>query len=136
MALSHGDYGEIQKLINKAIGQQGEYFVVGRVIKSDNIKKLVWLSEFGDQPIPIIGFDYQVKYYYVEPFGVTTAVGAAVNKRTAVRKTTLYSKEVEILVPRIGELVLVAKHMGSDRLPKCLGVVKGVDYVQTEGDDD
>lgn len=134
MALSHDDWREISKFINGLLARQGEYFVQGVVVKNDPIKKLVWLKEFGDQPIPCIAFDYQVKYYYEAPTGNTTAVGAAVNKVTTSRKTKPYTNEVEILVPKVGETVLVAQHLGSRRLPKCLGVIQSTDYVRAGGD--
>jgi len=122
------------------IGQRGEPFVVGEVTRNDKVKKLVWIAEIGDQPIPLIGFDYQVKYYVKQP--TTNAVAGtafgALHITTAIipRKTREYTNEVEILVPKIGELVLVAKHLGSDRLPKCLGVVKGIDYESHNEDEE
>lgn len=127
--LSQDDWREIQRYVNRALSQQGQSFVQGVVVKSDPIKKLIWLKEFGDQPIPLISFDYQVKYYYNEPFGNTTGVGTAVNARMKSRKTQAYSKEVDILCPRVGDVVLVAQHLGSRRLPKCLGVIKSKNYV-------
>lgn len=140
MPLSRDDVRQIQEMVNRVVGQVGEPFVVGEVIDNDQTKKLVWLKELGDQPIPIIAFDYKVKYYVKQPT-VNTVFGAAFGAlfiKTAVipRFTKSYSNEVEILVPQIGELVLVARHLGSDRLPKCLGVVKGTDYIQTSGDDE
>lgn len=129
MALSQSDWREIQKMVGRMVGQIGQAFVQGEVVKSDPTKKLVWLKEFGDQPIPLIAFDYQVKYYYNEPFGNTTAVGNPVNTRMKTKKTQAYSKEVEVLCPKPGDIVLVAQHMGSRRLPKCLGVIKSKNYV-------
>lgn len=134
MALSHDDWREINILIKRVMSEIGEPYVQGVVVKNDPINKLVWLKEFGDQPIPMISFDYQVKYYYNEPFGNTTAVGSGVNAQTKARKTNAYSKEVEVLVPRVGDTVLVAKYMGSRRLPKCLGVLKSTNYVTNEED--
>lgn len=130
--ITNDDWREIQKLISRMVAEIGEPFVQGKVVKNDEINKLVWLKEFGDQPIPCIAFDYQVKYYYREPYGNTTAVGTAVNSRIATKKTKPHSKDVEILVPRVGDIVLVARQMGSRRLPKCLGVIKSKKYVKNE----
>lgn len=129
MALSHDDWREIQNLVKRIVSQSGEPFVQGVVVKSDPVNKLIWLKEFGDQPIPLIAFDYKVKYYYNEPFGNTTAVGTAVQTRMKTRTTTAYSKDVEVLTPRVGDTVLVAAHLGSRRLPKCLGVIKSKNYI-------
>jgi hypothetical protein len=123
MPLTQSDWREIQKEITRLVAQVGEPFVQGKVVKNDSVKKLVWLKEFGDQPIPLISFDYQVKYYYQNPAG-----------NMVPRTTKAHSKEAEILVPRIGETVLVARHMGSRRLPKCLGVVKSTGYVRAGGE--
>lgn len=119
MALNNTDWREIQKFVVSLLAQQGEYFTQGVVVKNDQVKKLVWLKEFGDQPIPLIAFDYQVKYYYRDGAG-----------NMVPKKTPAHTKDVEILVPRVGDMVLVARHMGSRRLPKCLGVIKSTGYVR------
>lgn len=117
MPLDFNDWREIQKLVGRMLAEKGEYFIQGIVIKNDETNKLVWLKELGDQPIPIIAFDYRVTYYY-DTAGQTTK-----------KKTTPYSREVEVLVPQVGDMVLVAKYFGSRRLPKCLGVIKSKDYL-------
>lgn len=134
MPLSKDDWREIQSFVTQIVAQHGEAFIQSKVIKSDAVNKLVWIKELGDQPIPLLAFDYQVKYYYNEPFGNTTTVGTAANARQRSRKTLAYTKEVEVLVPRVGDIVLVALHYGSRRLPKCLGVIKSKNYVNAGGD--
>lgn len=129
MALNHNDWREIQSYVSKVVGQVGEPFVQGKVVKADPVKNLIWLAEFGDQPIPILAFDYEVKYFYQEPFGNTTGVGTPVQKRLKSRKTKVSAKEVKVLCPKKGDVVLVARHMGSRRLPKCLGVIKSKGYM-------
>lgn len=129
MPLTHDDWREIQSFVNRAITQRGEPFVQGVVVKSDPVKMLVWLKEFGDQPIPVVAFDYEVKYFYNETYGNTQAVGAPVQTRLKSRKTNTAAKEVKVLCPKKGDVVLVARHLGSRRLPKCLGVIKSKGYV-------
>lgn len=119
--ITNSDWAAIQDFVNRRISRIGEPFVQGKVIKSDSVRKVVFLKEFGDTPIPLIAFDFQVKYSYKETSGTTT-----------IKKTKAYSEEVEILTPRVGETVLVAQHFGSSRLPKCLGVVKSKRYIQAE----
>lgn len=121
--LTHSDWAEIEQHVNKMLTGLGEPFIQGVVIKNDKLRKVVWLKEFGDTPIPLISFDHQVKYSYKETTGITT-----------VKRTKAYSKDVEILVPQVGDTVLVAQHFGTQRLPKCLGVIKSHHYVQTESD--
>jgi hypothetical protein len=124
MALTQRDWNEIQRFVGSLVAQQGEAFVQGEVVRNDPVKKLIWMKEFGDQPIPLISFDYQVKYYYRDAAG-----------NMVPRTTKANTKEVDILVPRVGETVLVARHMGSRRLPKCLGVIKSTGYVRAGGEE-
>jgi hypothetical protein len=121
MAISNSEWQAIQDFVNGMLSKVGSPFVQGKVIKSDPIRKVVFLKEFGSTPIPIIGFDYQVKYSFKEPAGTLT-----------VKKTKAYTKDVEILTPQVGDIVLVAQQFGSSRLPKCLGVVKSRNYVETQ----
>ena len=129
MPLSFDDWREIQKFVNSRLGEQGQGFVQGKVVKNDTVNRLVWIRELGDQPIPLISFDYQVSYYYDAPTGVQGNPGDPVNSKTTLKQTPAYSKDVKVLTPRVGDLVLVALHFGSVRLPKCLGVIKSKKYV-------
>jgi hypothetical protein len=114
---------EIQRFVTSLMSQQGQAFTQGKVVKRDVANKLVWLREFGDQPIPLVAFNYQVKYY------VPDTSGNQVPKKTKVG-------EVDVLVPEIGDTVLVARHLGSRRLPKCLGVIQSTNYVTAAGGED
>ena len=73
MPLSFDDWRNIQDWVDKKIAASvGPYFAQGRVIRNDPQKNLIWLEEFGDQPIPMFAFDYLVKYYDTQPDGVVT----------------------------------------------------------------
>jgi hypothetical protein len=113
-----------------ALAAQGEYFVQDVVVKSEPVNNLIWTKEFGDQPIPLFTFDYQVKYYDTE---VTSVTGASspytVQKKRAPYTTKPYSKEIQVLCPRKGDVVLIARHLGARRLPKCLGVLKSRNFI-------
>lgn len=119
--IEDADWTAIQEFVNRRVSQVGEPFIQGKVVKVDALRKVVFLKEFGDTPIPIVGFDHQVKYSFKESSGATT-----------IKKTKAYSNEVEILVPRVGDLVLIAQMFGTRRLPKCLGVIKSKRYVVPE----
>lgn len=125
MSLSRDDWREIMRFVNSLFAKHGEPFVQGMVIKRDSVNRLVWLKEFGDQPIPLVAFDMQVKYYIPDGQGGLKP-----------RLTKAFSnEEVEILTPRVGDVVLIAQHLGSRRLPKCLGVIKSRNYVRPQGDE-
>lgn len=127
MPITDGEWVSIRTMIESIAGKKGEYFVTGDVIKRDVDNKLVWLAEFGDQPIPIVAFDYKVKYYdstiTVDFAGQTT--GTQVTPKTVI---------AEVQVPQVGDTVIVARELGVNRLPRCLGVLKGKNWIDlTEG---
>lgn len=78
----------------------------GYVTKRDSKRKLIWLKEYGEQPIPICGLAYEGIYHDDD--------GVDVTKRVV---------HFEPLTPQVGQLVVVARQHGERRLPKCLGVV-------------
>lgn len=115
--ISEREWAALYDFVEKQISKRGQYFVTGTVVKRDSDKGLIWLSELGDQPIPIVGFDLEVKYYDTDNAGITTQKKA----------------KVKTLVPQIGQSVLVARELGVDRIPRCLGVIQGTDWIiQTE----
>ena len=111
--ISDSEWVSIRTMVESMLGKRGEYFTTGTVLKRDVPNKLVWLAEFGDQPVPLVGFDYKVKYYDTDELGV-------VNVKNAL---------AEMQVPTIGEVVIVAREFGVNRLPRCLGVLKGQNWI-------
>lgn len=134
MPITEGEWASIRSLVDVAVGEtvgnRGSYFTTGKVIKRDEAKRLVWLEDFGDQAIPLVGFKYEIKYYDETPNGtVGVAVGAAQPFRTRT-KTIVVTPQV----PKVGEIVVVAREMGTRRLPRCLGVILGKDWVTAESE--
>lgn len=124
MPLDHDTWRQVDNLINDRIKQShGPFFSQGVVTRSDPTKNLVWLDEFGDQPIPLFTFDYDVKYYDTQPTGNVTS-GQPVKTQLVVKKAVLTPK-----CPVVGDIVLVARQHGSRRLPKCLGVLRSRDFI-------
>lgn len=113
MPLHEGDFRSIRALVERMLGQKGEYFTTGTVIKRDELRNVVWLEEFGDQAIPLVAYDYEVKYY--------DASGAKLAK-------------VRPLLPKVGQTVVVARELGSRRLPRLIGILRGTDWISTEED--
>jgi hypothetical protein len=114
MPLKEDDFASIRTMITKAIGEIGQMLITGKVIKRDVPRKLVWIKEIGDQPIPCVAFRSTVRYYDEDKFGVIHA------KETVA----------EIVVPRIGDIVLIALERGTRRLPRCLGVIQSLEYIE------
>lgn len=128
--ISEGEWESIVNLFNRLIKKKGEYFVTGKVTKRDEKRKLIWLNEFGDQAIPIVCFDYEINYYDETPSDTnTTAVGAAAQFKT--KKKKVISK---VMVPKVGQTVVVAREFGTRRLPRCLGVIQGQGWISASED--
>jgi hypothetical protein len=119
MPITEPEWTSIASLVERMVPQLTggrRNFKTGRVIKRDTNKKLVWLREFGDQPIPVVGFDYEVKYYD------TDSTGNTVPKKAKISPVT----------PDVGEHVFVALEMGEHGLPRCLGTIQGVGWILPE----
>lgn len=101
MALSDQDMNQVQRMIDSAT--RSSEVVYGKVVRRDEPRKLIWLSEFGDQAIPLVGFNWTVKVYPLS--------GAPQVKRAIIE------------VPKIGQTAVVLRQMGSRRLPKCVGII-------------
>lgn len=130
MPIRDDEWASIQELVRSMLSKKGEYFTMGKVIKRDQKRKLVWLKEFGARAIPCVAFDQEGFVYEQTPNGVnTTAVGSAAGYTT--RKAAV---KMEISVPKVGDDVLVARMFGSRGLPFCLGKVNGLKYIHTTGD--
>lgn len=118
----------VESVIREMVGGRRDYFVTGKVIKNDDKKNLVWLEEFGDQAIPVVAFDYEITVYDETPKG-TLAVAAG---NVSPYKTKKKKAFATVMVPSVGETVLVARELGIRRLPRCLGVLQGRDWIISE----
>jgi hypothetical protein len=119
--ISEGEWASIRALVEKVSTQVTggrRNFISDKVVKRDVTKKLVWLSQFGNQPIPIVGFDYEVKYYDTNSSGTVNP-----------KKTT-----ISPAVPDVGDTVLVVLEMGEQSLPRCLGKIQGRNWVLPENE--
>jgi hypothetical protein len=108
----------VEKIVKRIIGTRADFFVTGKVSKVDKANKCIFMKEFGDQPIPIVGFDSEVKYYDTDNTGKIIA-----------KKAT-----VTVVMPKVGATVLVAREMGLRRMPRCLGVVQGKNWMTPEAE--
>lgn len=106
----------VEREVQRLIGRRMDYFIMTRVNKVDLDKNLIWTDEFVTTPIPMYAFQYEVIYYD------STFSGEVVKKFAKVR----------VLAPDVGDFVLVAREMGADRLPRCLGVLRSSDFLIDE----
>lgn len=108
-----------EKISAEVSGRRVEFFQTGRVIKRDERNRLVWIQGMGDVAIPIVSFEFDVRYYETDAHG-----NAIVRKARAL-----------LDVPKVGQTVLVAFELGISRLPRCLGVILGKNWLEAEDDD-
>jgi hypothetical protein len=120
----------VEKIIRSQVGLKSNYFTSGKVIKVDKTNKCIFLKEFGDQPIPLVFFDWQVKYYDETPNG-TTSVAAGNAQPFKTRTKTV---KAEVVMPTVGQTVLVVREMGAQRLPRCIGVIQGKKWLVSDLD--
>ena len=83
----------------------------GRVIKRDERRGHIWLEEFGQTAIPLVSFGHSFDYF--------DTVSA-----NDVKKRTLSPTDAKIMVPQVGELVVVLDMMGNRRFPICVGKIQ------------
>lgn len=121
MAISEGEWRSIRALVERMNSSRAEEFITGTVIKSDKNNRNVYLKEFGTQPIPVIANQFEVTYYDTVWNG---------SKNVVTKKTA----KITLVVPPKGAPVVVAREMGTHRLPRCLGIMMGKNWVIT-GDD-
>jgi hypothetical protein len=116
MAISEQEWNSVRSVVEAVvrdlIGGRQSYFMTAPVIKRDTTNRLIWVKDLGDQPVPVVGFNYTVKYYDSDDNGT--------HPRTAVAKPD---------VPKIGETVFIAFELGLQWLPRCLGVLQGNNWM-------
>lgn len=117
MPINENEWASIQALVERIVGHGGKSnFMTARVLKRDVANKLVWVKELGAQAIPVVGFDYSVKYYDTDSTGT-------VNVKTV---------SASVKVPDVGESVFIVLEMGAQSLPRCLGTIQGRGWVTRE----
>lgn len=118
--ISEREWASIHSLVDRVVRKIAgkRQFVTGAVVKNDTNNKIVWIKELGAQPIPVVGFEYDVKSYDTDASGNVT-----VRHFTATPKT-----------PKVGQSVVVALEMGDQSIPRCLGVVQGKKWIVSEDD--
>jgi len=117
--ISEPEWASIRALVSRIVPQiagSKNHFITGRVVKRDVSNSLVWIAELGDQGIPLVGFDYNIKAYDTDQTGT-------VNVRNSVASPR---------VPDVGESVFVVLEGGSQGLPRCLGTIQGQNWLISE----
>ena len=125
MPLNSEDFASIGNLIElevgRLMGRKRDTFFMAEVTKRDTEDNLIWVKELGDQPIPLIAFEYEITYYDESPRGTSGGGSFHTFKKTAISK---------VQVPQKGEMVLILLEMSYGGRPRCFGVVQSRNFVQ------
>jgi hypothetical protein len=128
MTISNEEWASIaqhvEREVGRLIGRRRDYFLICKVVKNDTTNNLVWVKELGDQPIPLMAFDYDVAYYDESPRGASVGSYRVYKKHATVK----------LICPKPGQTVLIAREMGSDFLPRCLGVLHSKKFIIDQED--
>lgn len=89
---------------------------IGRVVKRDKVKKLIWIDELGETAIPMVDYERVFAYYD------TTSTGQVVKKSDPSDVDPAY--RTRNLVPKAGELAVVLNMWGNGRFPVCVGIIQ------------
>jgi hypothetical protein len=130
MGLNSEDFASIathvELEVGRLIGRRRDPFFSAIVTKRDTDNNLIWIKEIPDQPIPLVGFDYEITYYDESPRGTGGGGSFKTYKKTAKAK---------LMVPKVGEVVLIVREMSYDGHPRCLGVIQSTNFIQDLEDD-
>ena len=97
-------------------GASAREITIGRVTKRDTVNKVIWLEEFAETAIPLVAFDYSFAYYDTDNTG-------AVKKRED-KTDTDPAYRTKMLVPKVGQQVVILDMWGNRRFPVCVGVIQ------------
>jgi hypothetical protein len=92
------EWASIRALVDDAFRKRGSEITQGTVIKRDEQRRVVWVKEFGDDPIPVVGHGTEA---YVMQGGT--------------RKTIT----IPPAIPDVGETIIIGMVGG---FPKCLAI--------------
>jgi hypothetical protein len=125
MPLNSEDFASIGRHVElevgRLLGRKRDAFFMAEVTKRDTEDNLIWVKELGDQPIPLVAFDYEITYYDESPRGTSGGGSFHTYKKTAISK---------VQVPKKGEMVLIVLEMSYGGRPRCFGVIQSTNFVQ------
>ena len=88
MPIELGEWESIHQLVEDYFRKRGNEVTQGIVLKRDEALRQVFVKEFGDEPIPVVGLSGQLYVF---------------------RKNARELLELPVVVPKVGELVLILK---------------------------
>jgi hypothetical protein len=122
--LSSRIWNGISDLVRRSQSPREIYFV--EVQKVDPIKKLIFAAEFGSLGIPLVAHTFGFSYFDTVPTTADLESGAVAAKSVKRQDTTGHNTafQVEIMVPKVGEIAIVLDVFGAKAFPFCIGIVQ------------
>lgn len=124
MALDHDDWNKIYQALEDL--RPASEVVQDDVVRIDEDRKVIFTKEFGDTPIPIYAFRYEIKYY---DESTRDTYDPGVGGQPMPYQVFVKKAITKVLMPEVGDTVLILKQFGSRRLPKCIGILQSTNFV-------
>lgn len=112
--LSDAIWNAIADLVRRSDSQREVYHV--EVTKVDKTRNVLFADEFGDIGIPVVAHSLGHSFYDTQPDGSVQKKGADYETNDAY--------QAKIIMPMVGERVVVLDPGGSKSVPICIGVIQ------------
>lgn len=121
--LSRSIWNAIADLARRSQSPREIYF--SEVTRVDAVSQLIYAADFGDVAIPLVAFDRAIAYYDTVPTGVA---GSTVNTQVERREDKTHTNKnylSQVVLPKVGDVVVVLDLWGAKRFPVCIGLLRG-----------
>lgn len=126
--ISNQEWNAIRDMIQQLL--PAESVVFDRVTKRDTVDKLVWTKEYGNLALPLVSFQYGFAYYDTQLNANPT--NALPVRSHQVRREDLTNQNVNfktrLIVPKVGDMVVILDRYGIKRHPVCIGVTESKNF--------
>lgn len=113
----------IQKRIEQSIPRNE--IVMSTVTRRDKDNMLIWVEDFGELSIPLVGLVTGFEYFDLSDLGDTLRFDATY-RATKTYSLGIFKDNPEL--PKLGDRVILLVPFGVERFPMCLGVIQSKNY--------
>lgn len=122
--LSPEIWNAIADLVTRSQSSREIYFVT--VKSRDAVRKLIYVEDFGDIGIPLVAHHLSYSYFDTQPTGANVVAGVPLPTKSVKREDVTQQNpafRTEIVLPAVGQLVVVLDPWGAKRFPICIGQI-------------
>lgn len=109
--LSPAIWNSIADLVQRSQSSREIFFC--KVTRADKVRKLVWTDDFGGTAIPMVAHTFSFSYF--------DTTSSDVQKRDDPDNP---AHQTQIIVPKVGQTIVVLDPWGAKRFPFCIGVIQ------------